>query len=86
MVFNSSSKLLQCPYGFRFGSLEILPTRGFCYLGITFSLNGSFRLAIDELTILKLVDSLVKPVALYSCQLWLPTSTNIMKELTNKAH
>ena len=49
MVFNSGSKLLQCSYGFRLGSLEIRPTRSYCYLGITFSLNGSFKLAIEEL-------------------------------------
>ena len=107
MVFNTGSKLLQCSYGFKLGSLEIHPTRSYCYLGITFSLNGSFKLAIDELrkkalraffsirrlldtralttsALLKLVDSLVKPVALYSCQVWLPT-TNIMKELIKPA-
>ena len=108
MVFNSGSKLLQCSYGFRLGSLEIRPTRSYCYLGITFSLKGSFKLAIEELrkkalraffsirrivdtralstsTMLKLVDSLIKPVALYSCQVWLPT-TNIMKELTKSTN
>ena len=39
MVFNSGSKLLQCTYGFRLGSLKIRPTRSCCYLSITFSLN-----------------------------------------------
>ena len=105
MVFNKGSRLLQCSYGFKLGDLEISPTRKYCYLGITFSLNGSFKTAIDELrkkalraffairrmvdtralttsTMLRLIDSLVKPVALYSCQVWLP-STKIMKELTS---
>ena len=105
MVFNRGSRLLQCSYGFKLGDLVISPTRKYCYLGITFSLNGSFKTAIDELrkkalraffairrmvdtralttsTMLKLIDSLVKPVALYSCQVWLPT-TKIIKELSS---
>ena len=103
MVFNSSARLLQCSYGFKLGDMEIHPTRKYSYLGIQFSLNGSFKHAIDELrkkalraffsirrivdtralttsTMLKLIDSLVKPVAMYACQIWLP-STAIMKEM-----
>ena len=104
MVFNSGAKLLQCAYGFMLGDLNFLPVKKYCYLGIQFSLNGSFKHAIDELrkkalraffsirrivdtralttsTMLKLIDSLVKPVAMYSCQIWLP-ATAIMKEIT----
>ena len=103
MVFNSSARLLQCSYGFKLGDMEIHPTRKYSYLGIQFSLNGSFKHAIDELrkkalrafffirrivdtralttsTMLKLIYSLVKPVAMYACQIWLP-STAIMKEM-----
>ncbi|KAL5248488.1 hypothetical protein ACHWQZ_G017622 [Mnemiopsis leidyi] len=77
---------LNCAYGFKLGSLDIIPVNNYTYLGIHFSLNGSFKRAIDELrkkalrsffslrrivdtralttkTMLKLIDSLVKPVA-----------------------
>ena len=103
MVFNSSARLLQCSYGFKLGQMDVHPVRKYCYLGIQFSLNGSFKHAIDELrkkalraffsirrivdtralktsTMLKLIDSLVKPVAMYACQIWLP-STAIVKEM-----
>ena len=103
MVFNSGARLLQCAYGFMLGDLNILPVKKYCYLGIQFSLNGSFKHAIDELrkkalraffsirrivdtralttsTMLSFIDSLVKPVAMYSCQIWLP-ATAIMKEI-----
>ncbi len=36
--------------------------------------------ALTTCTMLKLIDSLVKPVAMYSCQIWLPSSS-IMREL-----
>ena len=49
MVFNSSSRILKCAHGFKLGSLDILPVRKYCYLGILFSLNGSFKSAIEEL-------------------------------------
>ena len=49
MVFNKGSKLLNCSYGFRLGELKVEPTKKYCYLGILFSLNGSFKHAIDEL-------------------------------------
>ena len=85
MVFNTSSRILKCAYGFKLGDLEITPVRTYYYLGILFSLNGYFKHAIDTLrkkalrsffslkrtldtralttkTMLKLVDSLVKPV------------------------
>ena len=101
MVFNKSSRILNCAYGFKLGSQDIAPVRKYCYLGIQISLNGSFKHAIDDLrkkalraffsirrtvdtralttsTMLKLVDSLIKPVATYGCPIWLHT-TNIMK-------
>ena len=37
--------------------------------------------ALTTRTMLKLIDCLVKPVAMYSCQIWLPFS-HIMKETT----
>ncbi|KAL5271838.1 hypothetical protein ACHWQZ_G000142 [Mnemiopsis leidyi] len=103
MVFNTSSRRLNCAYGFKLGSLDIIPVNNYTYLGIQFSLNGSFKRAIDELrkkalrsffslrrivdtralttkTMLKLIDSLVKPVATYGCTVWLP-STNFDKSL-----
>ena len=103
MVFNTSSRRLNCAYGFKLGSLDIIPVNNYTYLGIQFSLNGSFKRAIDELrkkalrsffslrrivdtralttkTMLKLIDSLVKPVATYGCTVWLP-STNFVKSL-----
>ena len=106
MVFNSSSRILKCSYGFKLGNMDIKPVRRYCYLGIIFSLNGSFKPAIDELrkkalrsffsirrildtralttsTMLKLMDSLVKPVATYGCPVWLP-STNLIKALASR--
>ena len=101
MVFNKSSRILNCANGFKLGTQDISPVRKYCYLGIQISLNGSFKHAIDDLrkkalrafysirrtvdtralttsTMLKLVDSLIKPVATYGCPIWLHT-TNIMK-------
>ena len=106
MVFNSSSRVLHCSYGFKLGQLNISPTRSYCYLGIQLSLNGSFKCAMNELrkkalraffsikrmvdtralttkTMLKLIDCLVKPVATYACQIWLP-STHLMKEMARE--
>ena len=103
MVFNRASRILNCSYGFHLCGKQINPTKSYCYLGIVFSLNGSFKTAIDHLSCkalrsyfsikrmvdtralstssqLKLLDSLVKPVASYGCQVWLH-STNIIKGL-----
>ena len=104
MVYNSSSRILKCAQGigFTLGSLDIKPARNY-YLGIQFSLNGSFKQAAEELrkkalrfyfsircmvdtralttsTLLKQIDSLVKPVATYGCPVWLP-STSLIKTL-----
>ena len=101
MVFNKSSRILNCAYGFKLGTQELFPVRNYCYLGIKISLNGTFKQAIEDLrkkalraffsirrtvntralttsTMLKLVDSLIKPVATYGCPIWLH-STNMMK-------
>ena len=50
MVYNSSSRILKCAQGigFTLGSLDIKPARNY-YLGIQFSLNGSFKQAAEEL-------------------------------------
>ena len=53
MVFNSSSRVLNCSYGFKLGQLDISLTRSYCYLGIQLSLNGSFKCAMNELVCLK---------------------------------
>jgi len=50
MVFNSSSKVLKESYGFCLGNIKLEPARNYTYLGITFSLNGSFKVAISQLT------------------------------------
>ena len=47
MVFNTSGRILKCAYGFKLGDLDILPVRSYCYLGIQFSLNGSFKQATE---------------------------------------
>jgi hypothetical protein len=103
MVFNEYLKLLNYSYGFKIGEVDITPTQKYCYLGIQFSLNGSFKHAINGLrkkalraffsirrivdtsaltthTMLKLIACLVKPVAMYLCQVWLH-STGIFKEI-----
>ena len=43
MVFNTSSRRLNCAYGFKLGSLDIIPVNNYTYMGIRFSLNGSFK-------------------------------------------
>lgn len=105
MIFNSASRILKESHGFHLGSDPIKPIRRYCYLGIQFSLNGSFKGTIDELrkkalrayfamrrtlnpaavtvtNLLKLCDSLIKPVATYACQVWLP-STALLKSMCN---
>jgi exonuclease III len=49
MVFSNSGRQLQESYGFKFGSETIPSTKMYCYLGIVFSLTGSFTKAQDEL-------------------------------------
>ena len=103
MVFNSGSKLLKCSYGFNLGDEAIKPTKTYTYLGIMFSLNGSFKPAIHNLgkkavrayfsmkrtvniaalsarSLLILFDSLIKPIATYASQIWLP-STQLIKAI-----
>ena len=50
MVFNSCSRVLECAYGFNLGSLNVTPVKNYCYLGIQFSLNGSIKQAVEELS------------------------------------
>ena len=103
MVFNTCGRILNCSYGFKLGGASISPTKNYTYLGIVFSLNGSFVSAIDHLSkkamrayfsmkrtidiralnassVLKLFDCLIKPIATYGSQIWLP-STNACKAL-----
>ena len=49
MVFNKSGRQLQESYGFKYGSDTIPSAKTYCYLGIVFSLSGSFKPALDEL-------------------------------------
>ena len=49
MVFNKAGRQLKESYGYKFGSENIPSTKTYCYLGIVFSLSGSFRQAQDEL-------------------------------------
>ena len=51
MVFNFTGRLLKVNQStpFKIGSQIILTTRTYCYLGIQFSLNGSFNVTQDEL-------------------------------------
>ena len=94
-------------WNFKLGDEIIAPAKTYCYLGITFSLNGSFRMATDSLTakatralfqlkktvdikalsfnsLFILFDSLIKPIAGYASQIWLP-DTYLFKELLKLA-
>jgi exonuclease III len=50
MVFNTASKVLKESHDFYLGNKKLDPTRNYTYLGITFSLNGSFKVAVSQLT------------------------------------
>jgi exonuclease III len=50
MVFNASSKILKESHGFLLRNIKVEPVKNYTYLGITFSLNGSFKVAISQLT------------------------------------
>lgn len=50
MVFNTSGKILKESHGFVVGTTVLEPVKNYTYLGITFSLNGSFKVAISQLT------------------------------------
>ena len=49
MVFNKSGRRLKESRGFQYGDTEIPSAQTYCYLGIIFSLSGSFSRAQDEL-------------------------------------
>jgi exonuclease III len=50
MVFNTSGKILKVSREFTLGATELEPVKNYTYLGVTFSLNGSFKVAIAQLT------------------------------------
>ena len=49
MVFNKSGRQLQESDSFQYGNIRIPSARTYCYLGIVFSLTGSYTAATDEL-------------------------------------
>ena len=49
MVFNKSGRVLNDSTGFTYGEVKIPPVREYCYLGITFTLNGSLISAQQKL-------------------------------------
>ena len=49
MVFNKSGRLLNESNNFKIGNTVIQSVKEYCYLGITFSLSGSFTKTQDEL-------------------------------------
>ena len=50
MVFTTSGKILKVSYEFTLGTTKLEPVKNYTYLGVTFSLNGSFKVAIAQLT------------------------------------
>ena len=98
MVFNKAGRILKCSKGVMFGEQEIPSVSSYCYLGIIFTLAGSFKKAALELrhkanrgyhalrkiidwkflkrsTIIKLFGSLIKPITMYGCPIWIPYVT-----------
>lgn len=51
MIFNAQGKLLVESHTFNFLSMSLSSTKQYCYLGLTFTLSGSFKLATDILAI-----------------------------------
>ena len=49
MIFNTLGRLLKESYSCHLGSKRLKPVKEYCYLGIVFSLNGSFKSAIKNL-------------------------------------
>ena len=49
LIFNNGSRQLKESYEFHYGQQKIPSAKTYCYLGIVFSLNGSFKPAQDEL-------------------------------------
>ena len=49
MVFNRSGRQLKDSLTFKFGDTEIPSAREYCYLGVSFSLNGTLRPAQERL-------------------------------------
>ena len=101
MVFNRTGRLLKESSSFYYGETPIIPAREYTYLGVVFTLNGSYTKAQTNLRqralrgyfslksmidlnhlrkniVFKVFDALLKPVASYGCQAWLP-HTNLIK-------
>ena len=49
MIFNKSGRQLKESYGFQYMGATIPSAKTYCYLGITFSLSGSFKTALNLL-------------------------------------
>ena len=49
LIFNKSGRLLKESLGFKYGSITIPSAKEYCYLGITFTLSGSFTKTQDDL-------------------------------------
>ena len=49
LIFNKSGRQLQEIHCFKYGSISIPSAKANCYLGIVFSLSGSYAAATDEL-------------------------------------
>ena len=49
MIFNKCGRQLLESHKFKYGDTPIPFARTYCYLGIVFSLSGSFKAATDEL-------------------------------------
>ena len=94
MVFNKSGRILNCSRGFTFiNNTENATVSSYSYLGDTFTLFGSFNHATNEIrTIFTLFDSVIKPIAMYACPIWVPQvagdllCTKWMNEEVNELH
>ena len=49
MVFNRSGRQLKESFCFKFGEISIPSAKEYCYLGISFSINGSLKMAKEKL-------------------------------------
>ena len=49
VVFNKSGRQLKESKTFKLGNTVIPSTREYCYIGVTFSLNGSLKMAQEKL-------------------------------------
>lgn len=49
MIFNTSGRILKESYNFKLGNVSIDPVKEYCYLGVVFCINGSFKHAVNNL-------------------------------------